>query len=144
MGRSGLLPRGVDFADRLAPDIQTMEAISRGVLNGLPENIQAKCAGVVIRVGDFPSEEVVEDLGLETEFELLGLFVGNGLPQSGATPETGVLPNEIWLFRRPILDYWADNPDTLKAIIAHVLIHEIGHHFGLSDADMVAIEAEAG
>ena len=53
------------------------------------------------------------------------------------------MPNMIWLYRRPILDYWSEHEDTLGAVIAHVLIHEIGHHFGLSDDDMEAIEAQA-
>ena len=78
----------------------------------------------------------------ETEFDLLGLFQGVGLPfQSEAVPE--LMPNMIWLYRRPILDYWAENEDLLGEIVTHVLVHEIGHHFGLSDADMEAIEAAA-
>jgi predicted Zn-dependent protease with MMP-like domain len=77
----------------------------------------------------------------QTEFDLLGLFQGIGLPhQSNA--DTGRLPNMIWLYRRPILDYWAEHEETLGHIVRHVLIHEIGHHFGLSDADMEAIEAQ--
>jgi predicted Zn-dependent protease with MMP-like domain len=87
---------------------------------------------------------VLRDLGIESEFDLLGLFHGVGLAHDAAVAETGRLPNMIWLYRRPILDYWAEHEETLGAIIAHVLIHEIGHHFGLSDDDMEALEAEAG
>jgi predicted Zn-dependent protease with MMP-like domain len=81
---------------------------------------------------------------LESPFDLLGLFTGLGLPESPAIAETGTQPNIIWLYRRPILDYWAEHEETLSAVITHVLVHEVGHHFGLSDADMEKIEAEAG
>ena len=97
----------------------------------------------MIRVEDFPADDVIEEMGLESEFDLLGLFHGVGLPfQSESAPVK--MPNLIWLYRRPILDYWAEHDETLGHIVRHVLIHEIGHHFGLSDADMEAIEAGAG
>ena len=79
----------------------------------------------------------------ESDFDLLGLFRGRGLVQRGATAQTGEFPNMIWLYRRPILDFWATGEDSLEAIVTHVLIHEIGHHFGFSDADMAAIEKGA-
>ena len=79
-----------------------------------------------------------------SEFDLLGLFRGRGLPHRSAFDETGALPNMIWLYRRPLLDFWCEGEETLGAVVAHVLIHEVGHHFGLSDADMEAIEARAG
>jgi predicted Zn-dependent protease with MMP-like domain len=100
-------------------------------------------AGVPCAVAEFPEDEVLDDLGIDSPFELMGLFQGIGLPQGGANPQTGQLPNRIWLYRRPILDYWAEHDDTLGAVVTHVLIHEIGHHFGYSDADMAAIEAQA-
>jgi hypothetical protein len=81
--------------------------------------------------------------GAETEFDLLGLFRGRGLAHRGATEETGELPNMIWLYRRPLLDFWCDGEDSLDEVVTHVLVHEIGHHFGLSDADMEAIEQKA-
>ena len=77
-------------------------------------------------------------------FDLLGLFQGVGLAQDGATPETGRLPNMVFLYRRAILDYWAEHEDSLGAVVTHVLVHEIGHHFGLSDDDMYGIEDRAG
>ena len=77
----------------------------------------------------------------ESEFDLLGLFQGQGLAQGEAFSQTGMMPNMIWLYRRPILDYWAGHDETLGDIVRHVLIHEIGHHFGLSDDDIDAIEA---
>ena len=88
-----------------------------------------------------PSHIVLKELEAESPFDLLGLFSGVGLPQQGYAPQTGQMPNTIHLYRRPILDYWAEHDETLGKIISHVLIHEIGHHFGLSDADMEAIEA---
>ena len=86
---------------------------------------------------------MLDDLGAESQFDIMGLFQGVGLAHEAATPATGQMPNMIWLYRRPILDYWAENEETLGAIVSHVLVHEIGHHFGLSDDDMEAIEAGA-
>jgi predicted Zn-dependent protease with MMP-like domain len=83
-------------------------------------------------------------MGCESPFDLLGLFQGIGLAQASATPESGTFPNMIWLYRRPILDYWAEHEETLGHLVTHVLVHEIGHHFGLSDDDMEAIESAAG
>jgi predicted Zn-dependent protease with MMP-like domain len=108
----------------------------------LPERFRSLCEDLIIRVEDFPTGEVVESMRLESEFDLLGLFQGVGLPfQSESVPE--LMPNMIWLYRRPILDYWAEHEESLGAIVTHVLVHEIGHHFGLSDDDMEAIEASA-
>ncbi len=109
---------------------------------GLPDDFRALCEGLIIRVDDFPTEEVMTEIGAETEFDLLGLFQGVGLPQQ-SHDDIARLPNMIWLYRRPILDYWAENDETLGHVVRHVLVHEIGHHFGLSDEDMEAIEAEA-
>ena len=100
------------------------------------------CTDVVIQVDDFPSDEVLAEMHAETEFDLLGLFQGTRLPFRSENI-SGQMPNMIWLYRRPILDYWAEHEETLGAIVKHVLVHEIGHHFGLSDADMTAIEQAA-
>jgi predicted Zn-dependent protease with MMP-like domain len=123
-----------------APDLAEMEDMAHAMLALLPEDFRKLCAGVIIRVDDFPTDEVLEEMQAETEFDLLGLFQGVGLPFQ-SQDNTGQLPNMIWLYRRPILDYWAEHDETLGHIVRHVLIHEIGHHFGLSDADMEAIEA---
>jgi predicted Zn-dependent protease with MMP-like domain len=124
-----------------APSLGELEVLADEVFRHLPRKFRELCAGVVIQVDDFPSEEVLDELKAETEFDLLGLFQGTGLPfRSESAP--GQMPNMIWLYRRPILDYWAEHDETLGAIIKHVLVHEIGHHFGLSDDDMAAIEAD--
>jgi len=125
-----------------APSLTELEIIATDVFRHLPHKFRDLCADVVIQVDDFPTEEVLDHMGAETEFDLLGLFQGVGLPfQSESAPVQ--MPNMIWLYRRPILDYWAEHDETLGAIVKHVLVHEIGHHFGLSDADMEAIEADA-
>ena len=127
-----------------APTLADMEVIADEAFAALPESFRALCEGVVIRVEDFPDEETLEEMEAETEFDLLGLFRGRGLAQRGAVMETGEFPNMVWLYRRPILDYWAEHEETLGHVITHVLVHEIGHHFGLSDEDMEEIEREAG
>ena len=128
------------WADRMAPSITDFEAMATTAYAGLPARFRGLCSDLVIRVEDFPTEEVLKSMELESEFDLLGLFQGVGLPFN-ADQATGQMPNMVWLYRRPILDYWAEHEDSLGAIVTHVLIHEIGHHFGLSDDDMHAIEA---
>jgi predicted Zn-dependent protease with MMP-like domain len=122
-----------------APSLVELEVLAETAFRRLPQRFRALCEGLVIRVEDFPNEDVLDDLGAETEFDLLGLFQGVGLPFRSESA-SGQMPNMIWLYRRPILDYWAEHDETLGAIITHVLVHEIGHHFGLSDEDMEAIE----
>ena len=128
---------------RKAPSLAEFEVLASEVYARLPDKFRALCEGVIVRVDDFPSDEVLDEMGIESEFDLLGLFQGVGLPfRSDSAPVQ--MPNMIWLYRRPILDYWAEHEETLGAIVAHVLVHEIGHHFGLSDDDMAAIEDAAG
>jgi predicted Zn-dependent protease with MMP-like domain len=123
-----------------APSLAELEALAIAAFRRLPANFRDLCQDLVIRVDDFPTDDVLDRMEAETEFDLLGLFQGVGLPfRSDAV--TGQMPNMIWLYRRPILDYWAEHDETLVAIVTHVLVHEIGHHFGLSDDDMAAIEA---
>ena len=128
---------------RKAPSLDELEVLAGEVFARLPEKFRELCEGLVIRVDDFPTDEVLDDMDIESEFDLLGLFQGVGLPfRSESAPVQ--MPNMIWLYRRPILDYWAEHDETLGAIVAHVLVHEIGHHFGLSDDDMEAIERGGG
>jgi predicted Zn-dependent protease with MMP-like domain len=123
-----------------APSLEELEVLATEAFGRLPPKFRSLCEGVIIRVEDFPTDEVLDQMGAESEFDLLGLFQGVGLPfRQDSAPVH--MPNMIWLYRRPILDYWGEHDETLGAIIAHVLVHEIGHHFGLSDDDMHAIEA---
>jgi predicted Zn-dependent protease with MMP-like domain len=125
-----------------APSLAEMEAMAHEIFERLPKAFRELSEGVILRVDDFPTEEVLDEMDAESEFDLLGLFVGVGLPFR-SNQDIARLPNMVWLYRRPILDYWAEHDETLGHIVRHVLIHEIGHHFGLSDDDMEAIEAQA-
>jgi predicted Zn-dependent protease with MMP-like domain len=128
---------------RKAPSLAELEILAAEVYAGLPRKFRALCEGLVIRIDDFPTDEVLDEMEIDSEFGLLGLFQGVGLPfRSESAPVQ--MPNMIWLYRRPILDYWAEHDEALGAIVAHVLVHEIGHHFGLSDDDMEALEQSVG
>ena len=133
------------WADRTAPSLDDFEQIAAAAFASLPSEFKALAGEVPCVVAEVPDDETIKEMELESEFDILGLVRGVGLPQGGAAGYTGQLPNQIWLYRRPILDYWAESEDgeTLGEIITHVLVHEIGHHFGFSDEDMEAIEAAA-
>lgn len=128
----------------IAPTLDDIEALAAEAYADLPDEFKELCGDIVIQVADFPTQDVLDALGIESPFDLLGLFQGVGMAHDDAVPYTGRMPNMIWLYRRPILEYWVENDDRLGEIVSHVLIHEIGHHFGLSDEDMEMIEAEAG
>jgi predicted Zn-dependent protease with MMP-like domain len=125
-----------------APSLAAFEVLAGEIFRHLLRRFRDLCADLVIQVDDFPSEEVLNQMEAESEFDLLGLFQGVGLPFRAESAPLQ-MPNMIWLYRRPILDYWAEHEETLGAVVKHVLVHEIGHHFGLSDADMAAIERSA-
>lgn len=133
------------WADRTAPSLDDFEEIAAAAFAALPEEFRALAGNVPCVVAEFPDEDTIREMELESEFDILGLFRGVGLPQGGALAQTGQMPNQVWLYRRPILDYWAESEDgeTLGEIVTHVLVHEIGHHFGFSDEDMEALEAAA-
>ena len=129
-----------DWAQAKAPSLDVFEVMAQEAFDRLPEEFRALCSDVLFNVTDFPEDEVLKELGAESPFDLLGLFTGVGLPQQGYAPQTGQMPNTIHLYRRPILDYWAEHDETLGEIVTHVLVHEIGHHFGFDDDDLEAIE----
>ncbi len=132
-----------DWAGKEAPSLADLEALAEQAWRRLPRQFRDLCDNVVIRVEDFATGEVLTDLGLESAYDLLGLFQGVSIDKRSVMDPTG-LPNMVYLYRRPILDYWAEHEETLGHLVAHVLVHEIGHHFGLSDADIDHIEAAAG
>jgi predicted Zn-dependent protease with MMP-like domain len=133
----------IDWSGVQAPTLADIEALADAAYARLPDEFRTLCEGLVIKVEDFPDEDTLQEMECETEFDLLGLFRGVGLAQGGEQLQTGQFPNMVWLYRRPLLDYWAEHEETLGHLVTHVLVHEIGHHFGLDDDDMAAIEAAA-
>lgn len=131
-----------DWHKHRAPSLEEFETIANAAFQKLPAAFRDMTKDVLIRVEDFPTDEVLDSLGIESEFGLLGLYHGIDLTRQSVL-DVSPLPEMIFLYRRPILDYWAEHDDKLGDIITHVLVHEIGHHFGLSDADMERIEAQA-
>jgi predicted Zn-dependent protease with MMP-like domain len=128
-----------DWNELFAPTLADFEVLAAEAWTRIPDSFRALCGDVQIRIEDFPTDDVLKSLGIESPFDLMGLYQGISLDRKGAG-ETGALPDMVFLYRRPILDVWTEGEDPLGHLVAHVLIHEIGHHFGLSDEDMQAIE----
>jgi len=131
-----------DWSKLEAPSLAEFEAIADAAYRRLPGRFRALTDELLIRVEDFPTDEVLDSLEIESPFDLLGLYSGVDLARKSVM-DIASLPDMVFLYRRPILDYWAEHEETLGHIVTHVLVHEIGHHFGLSDADMEHIESEA-
>jgi predicted Zn-dependent protease with MMP-like domain len=125
-----------------APDLAEIEEIAAAAFETIPEELAQHVHDVIIRVEDFPDAETEEEMELETPFDLLGLYRGQPL---GAKSVSDVVTDidMIFLYRRPLLDFWCDSDEELEHIVRHVLIHEIGHHFGYSDEDMERLEEES-
>ena len=123
-----------------APTLEEIEQLAARALRSLPAALRLHCRDVIVKVLDFPDEETIEQLELETPFDILGLYTGVDLPARSIS-DVGRLPDIVQLYRRPMLDYWCESGEPLGQIVRHVLIHEIGHHFGLSDEDMERLEA---
>lgn len=122
-----------------SPSAADIEAIARRTLEALPEPFASHLKDVVLQVDEFASDEILESMGIDDPFDLTGLY--EGLPLNRKSVDiSGTLPDRILLFRRPILDEWANGEETLERLVAHILIHEAGHHFGFSDEDMHALE----
>jgi len=125
--------------ERLPPSLAEIEALAEEALRTIPRQLQQELGRVVMRVEEFPDTETEEAMGLDSPFDILGLYRGVALPHksiSDPRPDFDM----IFLYRRPILDYWCETGEDLGHLIRHVLIHEIGHHFGFSDEDMERIE----
>jgi predicted Zn-dependent protease with MMP-like domain len=131
-----------DWSKLEAPSLAEFEAIADAAFRRLPGRFRALTGDLLIRVEDFPTDGVLDAMRIESPFDLLGLYSGVDLARKSVM-DIASLPDMVFLYRRPILDYWAEHEETLGHIVTHVLVHEIGHHFGLSDADMEHIESEA-
>lgn len=131
------------WAEREAPSLADFEALAAAAWERLPEAFRTAAGGVVIRVEDFATEEILDHMGIEDPFELSGLYQGVSLDRKSVA-DVAQQPDMVFLYRRPLIDEWAEGGLKLGDLIAHVLIHEIGHHFGFSDDDMARIEAAAG
>ncbi len=129
----------MDWKDATAPALDDIEILAREAFASLPAEFRALTGQIVFMVQDFPDDDVIDDMELESPFDILGLFQGPDLAsREGASASHH--QTMIFLYRRPILDYWSEHEEPLGHIVRHVLIHEIGHHFGLSDDDMESIE----
>ncbi len=126
--------------DLTAPSLADIERMARAAYDALPPVFRQHCEGLLIRVADFAGEETLAEMGIENAFELTGLYQGIALTEKSVM-DVATQPDAVWLYRRPILDEWTERGDvTLAALVAHVLIHEIAHHFGYSDDDIAAID----
>jgi predicted Zn-dependent protease with MMP-like domain len=121
------------------PSAEEMEAIARKAMQSLPEPFAGHLSGVVLLIQDFADDVTLDAMGIEDPFDLTGIYEGIPLTER-SVEHSGTLPDRIRLFRRPIIDEWAGGEDSLEHLVAHVLVHEVGHHFGLSDEDMHALE----
>jgi len=121
------------------PSAEEIEALARRALDALPKPFSDSVGDIVLLVEEFADDATLDHFGLEDPFELSGIYEGVPLTER-SVEQSGTMPERVRLFRRPILEEWAEGNDTLEHLVAHVLIHEIGHHFGLSDDDMHALE----
>jgi predicted Zn-dependent protease with MMP-like domain len=122
------------------PSLGDLDAIARRIFDSLPADLTEKCRDLVIRIEDFPEDAVLLEMGIESPYDLAGLYQGVPLTeQQESALRSGM--DVVYLYRRPLLDWWCDEGCDLEYLIRHVLVHEIGHHFGFSDADMERIEA---
>ena len=125
----------------VAPSLADIEVLAERALGTIPQELKRHLGNVVIRVDEFPDEEVEEEMGLESPFDILGLYRGVSLPHKSVS-NTRTEADMVFLYRRPILDYWCETGEDLYRVVRNVLIHEIGHHFGFSDEDMDRLEAD--
>ena len=125
----------------LPPGLTDLEALARIAFADIPPELSRHVTDVVIRVEDFPDEETEREMGLESPFDILGLYRGVALTHKSVSATSSDL-DMVFLYRRPILDYWCETGEDLYDIVRHVLVHEIGHHFGFSDEDMERLEED--
>ena len=132
-----------DWQRATAPEIPEFEDLAEAAWARLPEAFRARAGDLLIRIEEYPTDEVLDTLGIEDPLDLLGLYHGVSLDKKSFS-DLPRQPDMVFLYRRPLLDEWAESGETLGDLITHVLVHEVGHHFGFSDDDMERIEAAAG
>lgn len=133
-----------DKTETFAPSAAQMEALARAALARIPEPFAAYLADVVLVIEEFADEQTLRDMGMEDPFELTGLYSGRPVGEKDGFMGELPRPDTIHLYRRPLLDEWVDTGVSLEALVTHVVVHEVGHHFGLSDDDMHALEDSVG
>jgi len=126
-----------------APDAAAIERLAEAAIAALPDTFRVHLEDVVLRIEDFADEDVLNELGIEDPFDLSGLYSGRPVGQQSSML-SGELPAMIHLYRRPLLDEWVETGVSLEELVTHVIVHEIGHHFGFSDEDMHDIERSGG
>lgn len=131
-----------DIPPEQDPSLDDLHALATAALAGLPAEFRGELGRVVIRVAEWPENDVLDEMGFDSPYDLLGLYQGVALPERGANDSAPPV-DMIFLYRRPLLAYWEESGYDLVDILRNTLIHEIGHHFGLSDEDMEALEAAA-
>lgn len=137
------MSRSMSERQTLAPDAAEIERLAEAAIARMPEHFRRHLRGVVLQVDEFAADEALDALGIEDAFDLSGLYTGRPIGEQSSML-SGELPAMIHLYRRPLLDEWAETGVSLEALVTHVIVHEVGHHFGFSDADMHAIEDAAG
>ena len=130
------------WRDAMAPSLGDIEDLAHEAWDRLPGEFRQLCEDIIFRVEDFPTDDVLEAMEAETPFDIMGLYHGVSIDKRSVS-DLPRQPDMVFLYRRPLLDYWAENDESLGHLVTHVLIHEIGHHFGFSDEDMEALEDAA-
>jgi predicted Zn-dependent protease with MMP-like domain len=131
-----------NWQTQAAPSLQDFEALAAAAWNALPAEFRSIAGDLLIRVEDFAPDDVLDELDIEDPYDLTGLYQGVSLDKQSVL-DSARSPDMVFLYRRAILDEWASGNEELGHLVAHVLVHEVGHHFGFSDEDMESIEAEA-
>ncbi len=126
-------------AGEFAPSLEDIERLAGEALTRIPEPFARHLPDIILQVEDWPSRELLDDMGIADPYELTGLYEGKPVGEK-SVDDFAVLPDRILLFRRPLLDEWAETGVLLSDLVNHVVVHEVGHHFGLSDEQMDAIE----
>jgi predicted Zn-dependent protease with MMP-like domain len=126
--------------DTIAPSLDQIEQLAHETISTLPEPWRTPATHVVLRIEDFPPDEMLEAMDLHDPFELTGLYEGTPLPEKSVSDQP-THPDLIWLFRRPILDEWCERGTvSIQELVSHVVVHELAHHFGWSDEDIARID----